>query len=199
MASRCGCISAPPRTPEKGTHFLDRYGRDLTQAAREGKLGPFVGRRQELLQIIQTLARRSKNNPVLVGEAGVGKTAVVEALAVRAAEGKDPQVLGGKRIVELNMGALVGGTKYRGEFEERLSHVLDEVRTHPEVILFIDELHTVVGAGRAEGGMDAANSDQAGPGARRPALHRRHHHRRIPPLHRIRSGPRAALREDHRR
>jgi ATP-dependent Clp protease ATP-binding subunit ClpC len=147
----------PPRQPEKGTHFLDRYGRDLTQAARDGKLGPFVGRRQELLQIIQTLARRSKNNPVLVGEAGVGKTAVVEALAVRAAEGKDEQVLGGKRIIELNMGELLSGTKYRGEFEERLSRVLEEVRTHPEVILFIDELHTVVGAGKGEGGMDAAN------------------------------------------
>lgn len=147
--------AAPPA--QEGTHYLDRYGRDLTQAARQGKLGPFIGRRQELLQIIQTLARRSKNNPVLVGEAGVGKTAIVEALAVRAAEGKDPQVLGGKRIVELNMGALVGGTKFRGEFEERLSRLLDEVRTHPEVILFIDEIHNLVGAGRAEGSMDAAN------------------------------------------
>jgi ATP-dependent Clp protease ATP-binding subunit ClpC len=146
-----------PQQAQEGTHFLDRYGRDLTQAAREGKLGPFIGRRQELLQIIQTLARRSKNNPVLVGEAGVGKTAVVEALAVRATAGKDSQVLGGKRIIELNMGALVGGTKYRGEFEERLTRLLDEVRTHPEVILFIDEIHTVVGAGQAEGSMDAAN------------------------------------------
>jgi ATP-dependent Clp protease ATP-binding subunit ClpC len=146
-----------PQQAQEGTHFLDRYGRDLTQAAREGKLGPFIGRRQELLQIIQTLARRSKNNPVLVGEAGVGKTAVVEALAVRAAAGKDSQVLGGKRIIELNMGALVGGTKYRGEFEERLTRLLDEVRTHAEVILFIDEIHNVVGGGRAEGSMDAAN------------------------------------------
>ena len=140
-----------------GLHYLDRYGRDLTQAARDGKLGPFIGRRQELLQIIQTLARRSKNNPVLVGEAGVGKTAIVEALAVRIAEGKDSQVLGGKRIVELNMGALVGGTKYRGEFEERLTGLLEEVRTQPEVILFIDEIHNLVGAGRGDGSMDAAN------------------------------------------
>jgi len=146
-----------PQQAEDGTDYLNRYGRDLTQEAREGKLGPFIGRRQELLQIIQTLARRSKNNPVLVGEAGVGKTAVVEALAVRAAEGKNAEVLGGKRIIELNMGALVGGTKYRGEFEERLTRLLDEVRTHPEVILFIDELHNVVGAGQAEGSMDAAN------------------------------------------
>jgi ATP-dependent Clp protease ATP-binding subunit ClpC len=143
---------------DKGTPFLDQYGRDLTREAREGKLGPFIGRRKELLQVIQTIARRSKNNPVLVGEAGVGKTAIVEALAVRAAEGKDPQVLAGKRIVELSIGAVIGGTKYRGEFEERLTRIIEEARAHPEVILFIDELHTVVGAGRAEGsGTDAAN------------------------------------------
>jgi ATP-dependent Clp protease ATP-binding subunit ClpC len=147
---------APKQTHDE-IHYLDRYGRDLTEAAREGKLGPFIGRRQEMLQIIQTLARRSKNNPVLIGEAGVGKTAVVEALAVRAAEGKDAQVLGGKRIIELNLGALVGGTKFRGEFEERLTHLLEEVRTHPEIILFIDEIHNMVGAGRGEGSMDAAN------------------------------------------
>jgi len=140
-----------------GSHYLDRYGRDLTREAREGKLGPFIGRREELLQIIQTLARRSKNNPVLVGEAGVGKTAIVEALALRAARGKDPQVLENKRFIELNMGALMGGTKYRGEFEERLTRILDEARANPDVVLFIDEIHTVVGAGRAEGSMDAAN------------------------------------------
>lgn len=140
-----------------GTPFLDRFGRDLTQAAREGKLGPIIGRRKEILQVIQTLARRSKNNPVLVGEAGVGKTAVVEAVAIRAASGKDEHVLGGKRIIELSMNALVAGTKYRGEFEERLSRIIQECRLHPEVILFIDELHTVIGAGRAEGSMDAAN------------------------------------------
>ncbi|MBN2147210.1 MAG: ATP-dependent Clp protease ATP-binding subunit [Anaerolineales bacterium] len=152
-------IRVQPGTPQPaqdGPHFLERYGRDLTQAAREGKLGPFIGRRQELLQVIQTLARRSKNNPVLVGEAGVGKTAIVEALAVRAVQGKDSQILGGKRIIELNMGALTGGTKFRGEFEERLTHILEEARANPEVILFIDEIHTVVGAGRAEGSMDAA-------------------------------------------
>jgi ATP-dependent Clp protease ATP-binding subunit ClpC len=139
------------------TPYLVRYGRDLTLEAREGKLGPFIGRRKELLNVIQTLARRSKNNPVLVGEAGVGKTAIVEALALRVAEGKDPQVLAGKRIIEINISALVGGTKYRGEFEERLSHIIEEARAHPEVIVFIDELHNVIGAGRAEGSMDAAN------------------------------------------
>jgi ATP-dependent Clp protease ATP-binding subunit ClpC len=145
------------KVAQVGTHFLDRYGRDLTQEAREGKLGPFIGRRKELLQVIQTLARRTKNNPVIVGEAGVGKTAIVEALALRVVEGKDPHVLTGKKIVELNISALVGGTKYRGEFEERLARIIEESRMHPEVILFIDELHNVVGAGRAEGSMDAAN------------------------------------------
>jgi ATP-dependent Clp protease ATP-binding subunit ClpC len=107
--------------------------------------------------VIQTLARRSKNNPVLVGEAGVGKTAIVEALALRIANGKDSKVLAGKRIIEINISALIGGTKYRGEFEERLSHIIEEARAHPEVIIFIDELHNVIGAGRVEGGMDAAN------------------------------------------
>jgi ATP-dependent Clp protease ATP-binding subunit ClpC len=146
-----------PKAAQVGTHYLDRYGRDLTREAAEGKLGPFIGRRVELLQVIQTLARKTKNNPVLVGEAGVGKTAIVEALAVRVAQGKDPHILADKRVVELSMGALTGGTKYRGEFEERLTRIIDEARAHPEVILFIDEIHNVVGAGRAEGSMDAAN------------------------------------------
>ncbi|MGD0885243.1 MAG: ATP-dependent Clp protease ATP-binding subunit [Thermodesulfovibrionales bacterium] len=137
--------------------YVERYGRDLTQAAREGKLGPFVGRRNELLQVIQTLARSMKNNPILVGEAGVGKTAIVEALAVRAVQGKDPQVLAGKRIIELNLGALVGGTKYRGEFEERLTKVIEEVRSDSNIIIFIDEIHNLVGTGRVGGSMDAAN------------------------------------------
>lgn len=149
---------AEDKSGDEGTPFLDRYGRDLTHEAREGKLGPFIGRRDELLQVIQTLARRSKNNPVLVGEAGVGKTAIVEALAIRVAEGKDPEILSGKRIIELSMGTLVAGTKYRGEFEDRLTRLLAEVQAHPEVILFIDEIHTMVGAGRAEGvTTDAAN------------------------------------------
>lgn len=144
-------------TEGSSTPYLDRYGRDLTQAAREGRLGPFVGRRDELLQVIQTLARSMKNNPVLVGEPGVGKTAIVEALAVRVVQGKDRQVLGGKKVIELNMGALIGGTKYRGEFEERLSRIIEEVRSNPDVITFIDEIHNIIGAGRAEGSMDAAN------------------------------------------
>jgi len=145
------------KVPQSGTHYLDRYGKNLTKEAIEGKLGPFIGRRKELLQVIQTLARHTKNNPILVGEAGVGKTAIVEALAVRMAQGKDAQVMGGKRIIELSIGALVAGTKYRGEFEKRLTRILEEVRTHPEVIVFIDEIHNLLGAGRAEGSMDAAN------------------------------------------
>ena len=140
-----------------GTPFLERFGRDLTREAKEDKLGPIIGRRKEVLQVIQTLARRTKNNPVLVGEAGVGKSAIAEVVAIRASKGKDSQVLGGKRIIELSMTALVAGTTYRGQFEERLTKVIEECRAHPEVILFIDELHTVIGAGRAEGSMDAAN------------------------------------------
>ncbi|MBI5631911.1 MAG: ATP-dependent Clp protease ATP-binding subunit [Nitrospirae bacterium] len=137
--------------------YLERYGRDLTQAAKEGRLGPFVGRRNELLQVIQTLARSMKSNPVLVGEAGVGKTAIVEALAVRAVQGKDTQVLLGKKIIELNLGALLGGTKYRGEFEERLTRILEEVKADHNIIIFIDEIHNLIGAGSVGGSMDAAN------------------------------------------
>ncbi|MCX6996641.1 MAG: ATP-dependent Clp protease ATP-binding subunit [Kiritimatiellaeota bacterium] len=143
--------------PQKKVSMLERFGRDLTKAAAEGKLPPVIGRRPEILQVIQTLARSSKNNPVLVGEAGVGKTAIVEALAQRAAAGKEPQVLGGRRIIEVSMGLLVAGTKYRGEFEERLEKLLAEVKADPNIILFIDELHTVVGAGQCSGGNDAAN------------------------------------------
>ncbi len=150
--------AASPRNAEPtDTPALDRYGRDLTRLAARGELGPFVGRRDILLELIQTLARSSKNNPLLVGEAGVGKTAIVEALAVRAAQQKDA-VLSGKRIVELSVGALLGGTQYRGELEERIAKILKETTTHPEIVVFIDELHTLVGAGRVgEGGADAAS------------------------------------------
>jgi len=137
--------------------MLDKFGRDLTQAAREGLLPPVIGRRKELLQVIQTLGRSSKSNPVLIGEAGVGKTAIVEALAQRAVAGKEEQVLGGRRIIEINMSAMVAGTKYRGEFEERMQKLLKEVQADPNIILFIDEIHTMVGAGDRNGPMDAAN------------------------------------------
>jgi len=141
---------------DKPKSFLEKFGRDLTQLAEEGKLGPFVGRRQELLQVIQTLARNTKSNPVLVGEAGVGKTAIVEALAMRLVENKGPDFLKGSRIVELNMGVLVAGTSHRGEFEERLTKIIQEATAQKEVILFIDEIHTLIGTGKISGGMDAA-------------------------------------------
>jgi ATP-dependent Clp protease ATP-binding subunit ClpC len=141
---------------EQPKSYLEKFGKDLTQAARDGKLGPFVGRREELLQVIQTLARNSKNNPVVVGEPGVGKTAVVEALAVRLVEGKVPEFLQGSRIIELNMGILVAGTSYRGEFEERLTGIIREATEQKDVILFIDEIHTLIGSGKASGSMDAA-------------------------------------------
>lgn len=154
-------MDTPPPGPAAaplGTPTLDRFGRDLTALARKGEIGPIIGRSREILAVLQALARSSKNNPVLVGEAGVGKTAVVEAIAIRAAEGRDPAVLAGKRIVELSVGALLGGTEHRGAFEERVRSVIAEARDHPEVIVFVDELHTLVGAGRAgQAGLDAAN------------------------------------------
>ncbi len=156
-----GTTLAAPESVAEDTPTLDRYGRDITRAAREGRLLPFVDSertRNTVRQLLKVLMMPTKNNPVLVGEAGVGKTAIVEALADRVANGRDRRVLAGKRVVELSMPELVAGTKYRGEFEERLTRVIEEVRSHPDVILFIDEFHTVVGAGRAEGApMDAGN------------------------------------------
>jgi ATP-dependent Clp protease ATP-binding subunit ClpC len=156
-----GTMVSPPEPAASNTPMLDRYGRDITRAAREGRLMPFVESertRNILRQMLKVLMMPTKNNPVLVGEAGVGKTAVVEALAVRVATGRDRRVLAGKRVVELSMAELVAGTKYRGEFEERLTRMIEEIRSHPDVVLFIDEFHTVVGAGRAEGApMDAGN------------------------------------------
>ncbi|MEO8500548.1 MAG: ATP-dependent Clp protease ATP-binding subunit [Vicinamibacteria bacterium] len=145
----------PTRPPNEGA--LSRFGRDLTAQALRGEIGPVIGRRKEILGVLQTLARSTKSNPLLVGEAGVGKTAIVEAVAIRGIAGKDAQVLGGKRIIELNVGALVAGTDFRGEFEKRMKELLEELRASPEVILFIDEIHTIVGAGRAGSGLDAAN------------------------------------------
>ncbi|MGD8244980.1 MAG: Clp protease N-terminal domain-containing protein, partial [Anaerolineae bacterium] len=144
--------------PEATYQALEKYGRNMTQLAREGKLDPVIGRDEEIRRVMRTLNRRTKNNPVLVGDAGVGKTAIAEGLAQRIVRGDVPEGLTNKRIVELDMGALIAGAKYRGEFEERLKAVLKEVTAAAgQVILFIDELHTVVGAGAAEGAVDASN------------------------------------------
>jgi ATP-dependent Clp protease ATP-binding subunit ClpB len=146
------------QNPEGTYQALERYGRDLTELARRGKLDPVIGRDEEIRRVIQVLSRRTKNNPVLIGEPGVGKTAIVEGLAGRIVRGDVPEGLKNKRIVALDMGALVAGAKYRGEFEERLKAVLKEIAdAQGQVVLFIDELHTVVGAGAAEGAMDASN------------------------------------------
>ncbi len=139
------------------TPTLDQIGIDLTAASRAGKLDPIIGRHKEIERVIQILSRRTKNNPALIGEPGVGKTAIVEGLAHRIVAGEVPEMLQGKRVIVLDVGALVAGTKYRGEFEERLKKVIDEIKTAGNCILFIDELHTIVGAGAAEGAVDAAN------------------------------------------
>ncbi|MBC7361570.1 MAG: ATP-dependent chaperone ClpB [Candidatus Aminicenantes bacterium] len=143
--------------PESKYQALEKYGRDLTALARQGKLDPVIGREEEIRRVIQVLSRRTKNNPVLIGEAGVGKTAIVEGLAQRIANGDVPQSLKNKQLLALDMGALVAGTKYRGEFEDRLKAVLKEIKESGNIILFIDELHTIVGAGAAEGAVDASN------------------------------------------
>ncbi len=142
---------------KSNTPVLDNFSRDLTQLAREQKLDPVIGREKEIERVIQVLSRRTKNNPVLIGDPGVGKTAVVEGLAQRVIENKVPEVLAGKKVLALDLASMVAGTKYRGEFEDRLTKAVNEIRTAGDVIVFIDELHTMVGAGAAEGAMDAAN------------------------------------------
>mgnify|MGYP005757449151 FL=1 len=152
--------AAPTATQSSGrskSPSLDEFGTNLTQAAQEQRLDPVVGREKEIERVIQILARRTKNNPVLIGEPGVGKTAIAEGLAIRIVNSEVPDVLEGKRIIQLDMGLLIAGTKYRGEFEERLKKIMDEIRQAGDVILVIDEMHTLIGAGAAEGAIDAAN------------------------------------------
>ena len=179
---------------EAGFDALKKYARDVTAVAREGKLDPVIGRDEEIRRTIQVLARRTKNNPVLIGEPGVGKTAIVEGLALRIVNGDVPEALKNKKLMSLDLGAMVAGSKYRGEFEERLKAVLKEIEgANGEVVLFIDEMHTLVGAGKADGAMDASNLIKPELARGHVALHRRDHARRIPQARRERCRSGAAL------
>ena len=142
---------------KNNTPTLNQYGKDLTELAKQNKLDPVIGREKEIERVIEILSRRTKNNPCLIGEPGVGKTAVVEGLAQMIKENNVPEILKNKRVVSLDIASMIAGAKYRGDFEERLKKTLQEIKTASNVILFIDEIHTIVGAGSAEGAMDAAN------------------------------------------
>src|SRR5437870_13089136 len=148
---------AAEKKGEVKTPALKAFGRDLTEIARKGEMDPVIGRRNEIERDIQNLCRRTKNNPVLLGEAGVGKTAIVEGLAQEIVKGNVPEILRDKKVITLDLALMVAGTKYRGQFEERIKAVMDEIRRSKNIILFIDEMHTIVGAGSAEGTMDASN------------------------------------------
>ena len=176
--------------PEEQYQALERFGRDLTEEARKGRLDPVIGRDEEIRRVIQVLSRRTKNNPVLIGEPGVGKTAIAEGLARRIVEGDVPESLRDKRLISLDIGSMVAGAKYRGEFEERLKAVLKEiVDSDGEIVTFIDELHTIVGAGGAEGAVDAGNMIKPMLARGELRMVGRHDARRVPQVHR--EGPRA--------
>ena len=168
------------QNPEEQFQALEKYGQDLTKRARDGKIDPVIGRDEEIRRVIEVLSRRTKNNPVLIGEPGVGKTAIVEGLARRIADGDVPEGLKDKRLVALDIGSMLAGAKYRGEFEERLKAVLKEIEDSAgEVVPFVDELHTIVGAGSAEGAIDASNMIKPML-ARGSCGDRRDHPRRVP-------------------
>ena len=181
-------------TPESSYEALEKYGRDLVAEASTGRMDPVIGRDDEIRRVIQILSRKTKNNPVLIGDPGVGKTAIVEGLAQRIVRGDVPEGLQDKTVFALDMGLLVAGAKYRGEFEERLQAVLNEVKAaEGRILLFIDELHTVVGAGGGRGRDGRRQHAQADARARRAALHRRHDARRVPQAHREGRRARAPL------
>jgi ATP-dependent Clp protease ATP-binding subunit ClpC len=147
----------PKKKSESGTPVLDNFSKDLNKLAEDGKLDPVVGRQNEIFRIAQILSRRKKNNPIIIGEPGCGKTAIVEGLAMMIYNGECPKNLADKRIVSLDMNSLVAGTKYRGQFEERMKVIIEELEVSPNIILFIDEIHTMVGAGNSSGSLDASN------------------------------------------
>ena len=176
-----------------GSAVLDQFGRNLTQLARDKKLDPLVGREREIERVMQVLSRRTKNNPVLIGEPGVGKTAIVEGLAQQIVSGQVPITLTDKQVYTLDLGSLVAGSRYRGDFEERLKKVLKEIRTRGDIVLFIDEIHTLVGCGRRRGRDRRRQHPQADARARRAPDDRGDDARRVPQAHREGRGPRAAL------